>query len=444
MIAFLRFSGVWGESNPSLEFPMTTAPVRWASRLHPARAAILVAFAACFVAGCGIADAPKSDTTKPVSGRVTLDGVPQAGRTVTLTRSDLTVTRATTNASGVYEAEVETGTYDLSVDAPDMNCPRQEDKQILTADSYTFDFECSPLRGSIEGTVIVDGAPAPGVAVQIRRVDSGATITVTTDPMGIYRSDLEVGDYAVAPSVPPAECEPDPGLATIAHDAVARLDFVCSTPFGFVTGVARLNGVPVPSANVTIYDANLLPVASAITDVAGVYEVQVPPGLHHAAVDIEGAICPFPSERPTVVPARGTAAVDLDCVGIEGLYDATLTETSNTCSTDPQPGFPVALTFLGTIPGGVWDFQLAPGDRPQPTWAELLCDPNTRMCSGPSPQFGDGSGFLFQEQWDLSLGFTGPGVPTLDLGGTVEVEITFPAGGTCTRFFGVTGSGGGG
>lgn len=386
---------------------------------------------------------PRTNQTKPVSGRVTVDGVPQPGRSVTLRRQDFTEVQVTTDAAGAYRADVDTGLWTITVAADDLDCPSVE-VQILVQDSYTVDLACTRPRGGLIGTVEVDGVPTPGIEVQVQAGVGGVVYTGVTKASGDYRVDVPIGDYTVTVGAAPAVCQPAPGAATVSRDQDVTLDFECTTPTGTLTGIVSLNSVPVPSVEVVIYNEDLQPVATVVTDAMGRYSADLPAALYYVGTDIEGAICPSPFDDSVEVPAGGASGLDRACIGIEGLYDASLTETSNTCSTPNEPAFPVGLAFFGTGAGTPWDFLLAPGDRPADSWASIRCTPGPGMCGGRSPRFGDGSGFTFEELWSLTVVLGGPGAQALALSGTVDVELFFPQGGTCTRSFDVAGTGGGG
>lgn len=420
----------------------------FALRLAPALLAFAV-FAAC--------ESQPTRTEPPprgaVVGQVTVDGVGRAGVEVFFDAGPLAsrypLSTRTTLADGAFRHDdLVPVRWTLSVRSSTIICPTV-DIDVVESREHSALLECRTPQGELRGQVRIDGQPWAGATVDVIPQDAGGTspdIRLTTDAAGEYRvDDLPVGEYVVVVVAEPlATCLDNPRASTIVDQQTTTVDFDCAYLPATVSGTVTLNGVAQGGLEVTIEDAAGTPVATATTDPTGRYTAEVPAGSLRPQVSIPRAVCPSAAESQVEVQPGAVAVTDLGCASLSGTYDATLTETSNTCSVPPDDAYPIQLDVGDVVSGGANEYTLQPGDRPQDTWPTMMCDPANRQCTGTSPSFGDGSGFTFVDTWTFVTILAGPGAPALRLQGSVEVDITFPGGGLCSRFYDVDAAGGGG
>jgi hypothetical protein len=371
-----------------------------------------------------------------IQGTVTVAGVPRAGVAIMASRPGDTEERGGfSDASGHYSFMLASDSWTVTI-APiaGAECPVASHVSIISDQTVTKDFECTPLPGTLMGVVALDDVPVPGVTVLITDQQSGDVTSAVTDGEGAYTMSLGPGRYAASAAIINATCDASPQTVEVVASGTVVTNVVCRSILGTVLGNVTLNGAPAAGVTVEIVgeDASGQPVvlASVLTDDKGAYLSLATPGVRSVQARIDGARCSGPTQ--VTVVAGQDAVADFACVSIAGPYSATLTETANTCGTPLQPAFmtPLAVGYRTTAAGPFID--LLPGDRPEETTATGPYDPAMGAVSAVSPPFDD-SGITFQEFWAFVIGLSGVGV-TFD--GTVDVTLSVGSAG-CVRTFGL-------
>lgn len=398
---------------------------------------VALAAAALLLGAC--ADGPTSSETRGpgvVTGQITVDGVGRAGLRVEFNGGSLYPPQtATTGPGGTYRIELPAYPFVVSVLDASLTCPTEEITVELETE-HILDLACREPRGTLSGRVFLDGAPWAGVSVDVFRSPrgSGEDLRLTTDGSGAISTVVRPGDFTVVVGADPvAECEDNPRDVTVSDMATTQVDFTCTSVTGTISGAVYLDGVPQPMVDVEIRDGGGVIVTTVITDNMGQYSAEVPPGTHRPVTSIDRGVCPLAEESEVEVQVGATVGADLGCSSLPREYEGTLSETSNTCSVPPAPPAPLPVEIL--IPAGAdpMEYILRVGDRPEDTWVPMICDSSNRQCTGTSPEFGDGSGFTFVDTWTFDVMPADPA--TLQLDGSVEVDLFFPGGGVCTRYY---------
>jgi hypothetical protein len=356
---------------------------------------------------------------------VTVAGVPQAGVRVTAEQpSGGDSFSKSSDVNGQYAFGLVTGSWTVGI-APieGADCPGESDVSVDPDQTSTKDFACTPRTGLMVGVVTLDGVPVPGVTVQIVDQVSGDVTSVVTDGEGLYLASLVSSRYAAFVTIDNATCEGIPRTVDVVAPETLISNVVCQTILGTIRGEVTLDGAPAAGVPVDIIGEDAsgqsVVLASVLTDAGGRYVATVTPGERFAVADIEGTVCSR-EEQVTVVSGQ-EAVADLACFAIEGLYDATFTETSNTCGLPLTPPFDVPLEVGYRTTGGQAFVDIRPGDRPEETTASGPYDPETGAVTAESPTWVD-SGITFQEFWAFEIGLSGVSGPAFD--GTIEVRLS--------------------
>lgn len=391
-------------------------------------------------AACGIADLGKDLDPGAIRGTVRLDGTPQSGIQVQFTRDGDSAPEAsaTTGSDGSYRTTLKADEFwKVSIVPPDgVICSEGTTIRVQGGGDHTHDFECRSLRGLLNGEVRLDGNPAPGTTVFIENKDSGELDTAVTDVGGAFSITVMPGDYIVSTFMPTATCESVEATVSLAEPGSAPI-FCTSLP-GTIQGQVRSDGQPAPGRTVSLFNRDTQSQATVVTDGAGFYQLQVPPGFVEVIVSLDGDVCPI-LLGGTLVPAGGVADLDVNCLTLGGTHDMTFTQSATTCGGGGGPPFTVEARFdrvddpvLGTF------FNLAFGDRPAETWIPLFQDAQSGRLSGTGPQFDDGTGVLVQETVILDPMVSATDPTRVETNGTVDVLFTGAGGASCTTTFDAT------
>src|SRR5258708_28316543 len=132
-----------------------------------------------------------SPQTGNLRGVVSSGAGPIAGANVSLSPSLST----TTNSSGIYNfLDLSVAQYTITTTATGFTCVNRT-VTILLNQTVTSDITCTPLPGSVTGTVRVSGTGQSGVAVTLMQgtatigsatTGSGGTYTIANVPPGAY------------------------------------------------------------------------------------------------------------------------------------------------------------------------------------------------------------------------------------------------------------------
>lgn len=175
-----------------------------------------------------------------VTGNVRVSGSGQSGVTVTLTQGSTTVGTATTGAGGTYTIQsVPPGSYSAAITPPSGTActPNPQNVTVQSTQAATADFDCTPLPGSVTGTVRVSGSGQSGIAVTLTQgsttvgtatTGAGGTFTIQNVPPGVYSAAI------TAPSG--TTCAPNPQNVTVQSSQAGTANFDCTIiPNEFVT-----------------------------------------------------------------------------------------------------------------------------------------------------------------------------------------------------------------
>ena len=176
-----------------------------------------------------------------LTGTVSSGTSPISGATVALSG---TPTRSTTTSStGVYDFfDLPIGPLTITTTAALFTCPSQTVTIVLNQ-TVTSNIACTPLPGSVTGTVRVAGVGQSGIAVTLTQ--GTATIgTATTGAGGTYTiANVPPGTYSVAVTAPSgADCSPNPKNVTVQSGQATTADFGCVLLPGQISGTVRLSG----------------------------------------------------------------------------------------------------------------------------------------------------------------------------------------------------------
>jgi hypothetical protein len=184
--------------------------------------------------------------TGSIGGRLTLDGDPVSGTTVTVRQGGSVIDTETTDEDGLYRIPgLNPGTYMASATIPGANCLEQT-AVVEEGEETEVNIPCTtpePQTGTVTGTVTVNGVGESGVAVTLRE---GSTVigTTTTGTGGTYSfPNVATGTKTVAITPPDgATCETTQQDVTVPAEETATANFACTRPTSgdFTVGLGDL------------------------------------------------------------------------------------------------------------------------------------------------------------------------------------------------------------
>jgi hypothetical protein len=293
-----------------------------ASKSRIVRVLILTVAVASTLAGCdsgGPLDGGLDPSTGDVLGRVTVDGSPRSGVTVSLRRSGTVIDTAVTDGNGEYEfLELDPGPYSVSISQiSGVQCPGSQQASVVANQGAEVNFACT-TTGTVTGQVTVNGTPVSGIVVTLRE-GSMEIAQTTTEAAGTYLfpSATPGGKIVEITSPTGATCDNQVNITVLAG-GIATANFPCTGQV--VTGQLTVNGVGEPGVVVFVCEdfgggevGCLFP--RSRTDSEGRYRYnQLNPGNYIVFIETlpAGATCPV-SQEPVNVPAGATVTVDIFC-----------------------------------------------------------------------------------------------------------------------------------
>jgi hypothetical protein len=176
-------------------------------------------------------------STGDIFGRVTVDGEPRSGVTVTVRQGTTTIDTQVTDGNGEYEfLELDPGTYTVSIsEITGADCPGEQTAVVVADDETERNFACTtpqPQTGTVTGLVTVNEVAEPGVTVTL--LEGSTTIaTTTTGSNGTYTfTNVEPGTKTVAVTPPADATCPDPQNVNVTAGGTATANFPCTEEAG--------------------------------------------------------------------------------------------------------------------------------------------------------------------------------------------------------------------
>ena len=262
-----------------------------------------------------------SPQTGNLRGVVASGTVPISGATVSLSQSLST----TTNSSGVYNfLDLSVGQFTVTTTATGFTCVNQT-VTILLNQTVTSNVSCTPLPGSVTGTVRVSGTGQSGVAVTLTQgtttigsttTASGGTYTFANIPPGVYSAGV----------TPPANttCTSNPQNVTVVTNQAATANFDCTPILGSVTGAVRVSGVGQSGVVVTLSQGTTS-VGQAATGTGGTYTIaNIAPGTYSAAITPPANTTCTPNPQNVTVAANQASTANFDCTPSAGAIIGTV------------------------------------------------------------------------------------------------------------------------
>ncbi len=256
-----------------------------------------------------------SPQTGNLTGLVSSATAPIVGATVSLGQSLST----TTNASGVYNfLDLSVGQYTITTTATGFTCINQT-VTILLNQTVTSNITCTPLPGSVTGTVRVSGTGQSGVAVTLMQgtttmgsatTGAGGTYTIANVPPGAYSASV----------TPPTNttCTPNPQNVTVVTSQAATANFDCTPIPGSVTGAVRVSGTGQSGVVVTLSQGSTT-VGTATTGSGGTYTIaNVAPGTYSAAITPPANTTCTSNPQSVTVAANQASTANFDCTPLAG------------------------------------------------------------------------------------------------------------------------------
>jgi hypothetical protein len=259
--------------------------------------------------------------TGDIVGRVTVDGAPQSGVTVTVRRNGTIVGMRTTDANGEYEfLELDPGVHTVSISTiSGADCPGEQTANVPLDDEIEVNFACTTAQaqtGTVTGQVTLDGSGTSGVSVTLRMGTTTIAMT-TTDGSGNFQfTNVTTGTKTVEIAAPSgATCPTTTRDVTVAAGATATADFACTSQpqTGTVTGQVTVNGSGVSGVSVTLRMGTTT-IATTTTDGSGNFQfMNVATGTKTVEITPpSGATCPT-TTRDVTIAAGATATADFAC-----------------------------------------------------------------------------------------------------------------------------------
>lgn len=262
-----------------------------------------------------------SPQTGNLTGLVASGTVPISGAAVSLSQSLST----TTNSSGVYNfLDLSVAQYTVTTTATGFTCVSQT-VIILLNQTVTSNITCTPLPGSVTGTVRVSGTGQSGVAVTLTQgtttigsttTASGGTYTFANIPPGVYSASV----------TPPANttCASNPQNVTVVSNQAATANFDCTPILGSVTGAVRVSGVG-QSGVLVLLSQGATNIGQAATGANGTYTIaNIAPGTYSAAIAPPANTTCTPNPQSVTVAANQASTANFDCTPLAGAIVGTV------------------------------------------------------------------------------------------------------------------------
>ena len=261
-----------------------------------------------------------SPKTGNLTGLVSSGTVPIVGANVSLSQSLST----TTNSSGIYNFfDLSVAQYTVTTTATGFTCINPT-VNVLLNQTVTSNITCTPLPGSVTGTVRVSGTGQSGIAVTLTQgtttlgaaTGAGGTYTITNVPPGTYSASV----------TPPTNttCTPNPQNVTVVTSQAATANFDCTPIPGSVTGVVRVSGAG-QSGVVVVLSQGSTNVGQAATGANGTYTIaNVPPGTYSAAITPPANTTCTSNPQSVTVTANAAATANFDCTPVFGAIVGTV------------------------------------------------------------------------------------------------------------------------
>lgn len=323
-------------------------------------------------------------TTSPKTGNLTglvANGtVPIVGANVSLGQNLST----TTNSSGVYNfLDLTVGQYTVTTTATGFTCIVPT-VTIVLDQTATQNIACTPLPGSVTGTVRVSGTAQSGVTVTLTQ-GSNTVGTATTGANGTYTiASVPPGTYS-ASVTPPANttCTPNPQNVTVVTQQAATANFDCTPIPGGVTGVVRVGGTGRSGVAVTLTQGSTT-IGSTTTGTGGAYTFSnVVPGTYSVTITPPANTTCTSNPQSVTVSANQTATANFDCTPLAGGIVGTVRIDGA-----PAPGRIVVVSqgiaTAGTATTGI-DGTYRVGSLAPGTYSVSVTPPAGGTCT-PNPQ----------------------------------------------------------
>ena len=258
-------------------------------------------------------------TTSPKTGNLTglvANGVvPIVGANVSLGQNLST----TTNSSGIYNfLDLPVAQYTVTTTATGFTCITPT-VTIVLDQTATQNIACTPLPGSVTGTVRVSGTAQSGVIVTLTQ-GTNTIGTATTAANGTYTiSSVPPGTYSAAVT-PPANttCTPNPQNVTVVTQQAATANFDCTPLPGNVTGVVRVSGTGQSGVAVTLTQGTTT-IGSTTTGTGGAYTfANVAPGTYSVTITPPANTTCTSNPQSVTVSANQSATANFDCTPLPG------------------------------------------------------------------------------------------------------------------------------
>lgn len=239
-----------------------------------------------------IGDGVTEPATGTLNGTVTdAAGTAIGNATVFVSENESLVTNTTTAPDGNYSLELETGTYDLRVEADNYDNGYAENVSITENETTRADFQLNEtvLTGTLNGTVTDDsGTPIENATVSVSENESFVTNTTTASD-GTYSLEVETGNYSVSADTDGYDRETK--NATITENVTTTIDFALtseSDPTGNIAGQVTdtESGDGIENATVSLSDGESAELT--VTDENGNYSLELTIGTYDLLIEADG------------------------------------------------------------------------------------------------------------------------------------------------------------
>jgi hypothetical protein len=266
-----------------------------------------------------------------LTGTVLFGSTPLAGANVTL--SGTPEQSMVTPASGVFSfPDLAVATYTITTTVSGYNCP-QVGAVIERDKTANVDVQCTPVPGSVTGTVRVGGTPQGDVTVILRQAGT-AIRTVPTASNGTYSiTGIAPGPYSVEIG-PPANttCGNNPQNVTVISGQAVTANFDCTLIGGSISGTVTVDGQP--RAGIAVHATAGSSTVSGVTQSDGTFTLgNLAPGAYAVSIDAAtGTACSAITQSATVTAAQNTV-VSFTCTTLPGSVSGVVSGLSGQTTT---------------------------------------------------------------------------------------------------------------